>query len=104
MYSVCARKGTQKVADSITVIVLSVAMSVGVYIDAVRSYFTGIESSCPCASEVYRETYIELPSCQIVGHGVLQVVDIGYPVIRADIADVQQIEAIKAEPYTLDVL
>ena len=62
-----------------------------------------MESFCPCASEVYRETYIELASCQIVGHGVLQVVDIGYPVIRADIADVQQVEAVKSEPYALDV-
>ena len=31
VYSVCARKGTQKVADSITVIVQSVSTSVGVY-------------------------------------------------------------------------
>ena len=57
----------------------------------------------PRASEVYRETYIDLTSCQVVGHGVLQIVDVSYPVIRADIADIQEVEAVKAEPYALDV-
>ena len=40
--------------------------------------------------------------CEVVGHGVLLVCDVGYPVVGADIVDVEDVEEVCAEPYILE--
>ncbi len=53
-------------------------------------------------SEFYREPYVELTARKVVGHGILDVVDVGHPVVTAHIAYVEQIEGVDSEPYALE--
>ena len=54
-------------------------------------------------SEINGQTDIELTACEIVGNGILDIVYIGDPVIGCDVGDVEQVEHIESEPYTLEV-
>lgn len=40
-----------------------------------------------------------MPSGEIVGHGILDGVDVGDPVVAADVADVEEVEDVEAEPH-----
>ena len=49
------------------------------------------------------EADVELAAGQVVGDGVLDVVDVGDPVVAAHVADVHEVEAVEAEPDLLEV-
>ena len=55
------------------------------------------------SSECNRKTYIELPARQIVWYGILDVVDVGNPIIAADVGKVKQVENVDANPDTLEM-
>lgn len=40
---------------------------------------------------------------KVVGHGVLYVVDVRYPVVGADVGDVEEVEAVESDPYAFEV-
>ena len=50
-------------------------------------------------SEFKQQPCIELARGEVIGHGILLVVDIGDPVIRVDIRHVEQVEKVYAQPY-----
>lgn len=54
-------------------------------------------------SKFYRETDIELPARQIIRHGVLDIVDIGHPVIAAHVGYVEKVEDIQPEHDALEM-
>ena len=54
-------------------------------------------------SEFHAQTHIELPSRQIIRHCILDIVDVGNPVIAAHIGDVEEIEDINTDHYTLEM-
>ena len=45
-----------------------------------------------CLLESYRQVDVELSSGQVVWYGILDIVDVGYPIIAADIRKVKQVE------------
>ena len=44
--------------------------------------------------EIHAQSDIELSAGEIVGYGILYVIDIGHPIITADIGDIKQVEHI----------
>ena len=53
--------------------------------------------------EAGREAHVELAAGEVVGHGILDIVHVGYPVVAAHVTDVQQVEAVNPEPNLLEV-
>lgn len=53
-----------------------------------------------CLLEFYHHFSVDLPSCQIVGHCPLAVGHVSNPVVRIDVRDAKQVEAIQSEPQT----
>lgn len=53
--------------------------------------------------EIDGEADVELAAGEVVGDGVLDVVDVCHPIVAAYIADVKEVEYIKAEPRAFDV-
>ena len=49
------------------------------------------------------EADVNLAACEVVGHGVLNAVDVGYPVVAAHVGDVEEVEAVEANPHALEV-
>lgn len=56
---------------------------------------------CKYRLEVESDSSVDLSSCQVVGHGVLRVGDVGDPIVGIDIVDPEQIEAVDAQPDVL---
>lgn len=48
--------------------------------------------------ERYRKVDVELSAGQVVGHGVLYLVDVGNPVVAAYVRHVEQVEDVDANP------
>jgi len=53
--------------------------------------------------EVHLQAHIELSAGKVVGHGILDAIDVGYPIVAAHVADVKQVEHVKPEPNALEV-
>ena len=53
--------------------------------------------------EVHGQSHIELAACEVVGHGILDAVHVGHPVVTAHVADVEQVECVNAQPDALEV-
>ena len=53
--------------------------------------------------EAGAQAHVELAAGQVVGDGVLGVVDVGDPVVAAHVGDVHQVEAVQTEPDFLEV-
>lgn len=53
--------------------------------------------------EVYLQAHIKLAASEVVGHGILDAVHVGYPIVAAHVADVKQVEHVKPEPNALEV-
>lgn len=49
------------------------------------------------------EADVNLAACEVVGHGVLNAVDVGYPVVAAHVGDVEDIENVDAYPGFFEV-
>ena len=49
------------------------------------------------------EADVELAAGEVVGDGVLDVVDVGDPVVAAHVGDVHEVEAVEAKPDFLEV-
>ena len=49
-------------------------------------------------SEVYDEADVQLASGQVIGDGVLLVVDVRNPIIRTYILDIKQVKDIQSQP------
>lgn len=56
-----------------------------------------------CLLESYRQVDVELSSGQVVWYGILDIVDVGYPIIAADVRKVKQIENVYANPYAFEM-
>ena len=50
-----------------------------------------------------READVELAAGEVVGDGILDVVDVGDPVVAAHVGDVHEVEHVESEPYLLEV-
>ena len=46
--------------------------------------------------EIHCESHVELAAGEVVGHGILDVVNVGYPVVAAHVADVEQVEHVES--------
>ena len=56
-----------------------------------------------CLLKSYWQVDVELSSGQVVWYGILDIVDIGYPIIAADVRKVKQIENVYANPYAFEM-
>ena len=54
-------------------------------------------------SEVDVEPDVDLTTGEIVGHGILDAVDVGYPIVVADVGYVEEVEEVESEPDALYV-
>ena len=50
-------------------------------------------------SELHQHPYVDEAAGEVVGHGIVVVVDVLYPVIRVDIVDAKDVEGVDAQPY-----
>ena len=68
------------------------------------SWENGRGTSDDAASlQLNQDAGVDLPSRQVIGHGVLLVGHVRHPVVRADVGDVEEVEAIHAEPDVAEV-
>ena len=49
-------------------------------------------------ADVGDEAEVELAAGQVVGYGVLGILDIGYPVVGVDVVDAKQVEGVYSHP------
>lgn len=54
-------------------------------------------------SEVDVEPDVDLTAGEIVGHCILDAVDVGYPIVVADVGYVEEVEEVESEPDALYV-
>ena len=40
------------------------------------------------------QSAVDLSACEVIGHGILCVIDVGHPIIRVYIVDTQQVKAV----------
>ena len=59
-------------------------------------------AAMPIASELESYFRVYLPTCQVVRYGVHVVGDIGNPIIRVYVADVEEVEAVYSKPDVLE--
>ena len=48
--------------------------------------------------KLYQHFCVDLASCQVVGHGILVVCDVGHPVVAVDIGDAEDVQAVNTYP------
>ena len=68
-----------------------------------KSPFSFLSMAVNRVLEAGAQAHVKLAAGQVVGDGVLGVVDVGDPVITAHVGDVHQVEAVQTEPYFLEV-
>lgn len=49
------------------------------------------------------KSYVDLSASQIIWHSVLNIIYIGYPIVAADIRNIEKIETIEPEPNALQI-